>query len=130
MMWLFVGGVQSTSVAEVAENINKMLKDNYKKIAMLNLNRSFYLPTSSEFYENAINLNLDFIPRRIIAIVKHEKDDIEHAIDSKYNFSSDTQIHTGKVMIHIDITTKSTLKFVYFALATGNFFVKEIIAIE
>ena len=103
---------------------------NYKKIAMLNLNRSFYLPTSSEFYENAINLNLDFIPRRIIAIVKHEKDDIEHAIDSKYNFNSDTQIHTGKVMIHIDITTKTTLKFVYFALATGNFFVKEIVAIE
>ena len=40
-MLLFGGGVQSTSVAEVPENITKMIKNNYKKIAEVRIDGSF-----------------------------------------------------------------------------------------
>lgn len=54
------GGVQSTSVAEVPENITKMLGQ-YKKIAIGNANKKFTQVTS----EQTINLNLTFKPSRV-----------------------------------------------------------------
>ena len=103
---------------------------NYKKIAIINPNKSFYLPSSSEWKESIINLNLDFIPKRIIATVEQEINPISDSVDSKYNFDNKTATYGNKVRVYITNITKASVKLVYFTSTSGRFEIKEIIAIE
>lgn len=73
-MLSFVGGVQSTSVAEVAENIRNMLGQ-YKKIAIID-----FSPTTS------VKLNINFNPTKFIIILKNIRNGDCVAIDSNLGF--------------------------------------------
>lgn len=68
------GGVQSTSVAEVAENIRNMLGQ-YKKIAIID-----FSPTTS------VKLNINFNPTKFIIILKNIRNGDCVAIDSNLGF--------------------------------------------
>lgn len=102
----------------------------YKKVAILNPSKSFYLTPSSEWNESVINLNLDFIPKRIIATVKQEINPISDSVDSRYNFDKNTATFGNKVRVYLTNITKTSVKFAYFTSTNGRFEIKEIIAIE
>ena len=123
------GGTRANTISEVPSKIDEML-GNYKKIAIINPNKSFYLPSSSEWKESIINLNLDFIPKRIIATVEQEINPISDSVDSKYNFDNKTATYGNKVRVYITNITKASVKLVYFTSTSGRFEIKEIIAIE
>ena len=65
-----MGGVQSTSVAKVPENITKMLRDNYKKIAIIKPNKTLQFLSTFGETDFVIDTNLNFNPSLIILVLQ------------------------------------------------------------
>lgn len=63
------GGVQSTSVAEVPENITKMLGQ-YKKIAIIKPNKTLQFLSTFGETDFVIDTNLNFNPNLIILVLQ------------------------------------------------------------
>ena len=125
------GGVQSTSVAEVPENITKMLGQ-YKKIAIIDTSGKF-LRTGTEV---SIKLNISFVPSRFfINITSNNNGNYQTVtIDSTkgYMLMAPMQGYMAKINKN-KITynnSNKTLKIVPEHIGGGPDEIKQIIAIE
>lgn len=127
------GGITSKRLSEIPDNINKMLRDNYKKVAFLNTSNIF-LKTNTE---SKIKINVNFTPSRFFVVLKKESYDgygYDYAtIDSLKGLSI---LYNNVVMVDItkgdikyDNITKE-LKIKPTRVNTGPNEVIEVIAIE
>ena len=71
------GGVQSTSIAEITDNIKSMLKQ-YNKVAIINneitlsnINNNTSNNYNNNLAKNTVSINLDFVPKIIIVSLKN-----------------------------------------------------------
>lgn len=120
-LW-YGGGITSKSLSEIPNNINKMLRDNYKKIAIIKTN--IKLTDGSGYRNTKIPLNLEFTPKYITVICQEDKSDNFDSI--VYPFNKNQNTSSGGLMgCILDVTNK---EFIINAVCI-NTYVKEIIAI-
>ena len=86
------GGVQSTSVAEVPENITKML-GNYKKIAIIKPNKTLQFLSTFGETDFVIDTNLNFNPSLIILVLQGDAFKKKINVISTYNYDYRTTVY-------------------------------------
>ena len=127
------GGVQSTSVAEIPNNIKSMISKNYKKIAIIK--NDSIISLNGRRKEVKIPLRLDLEPNLIFLTIESLKDGSLPTVNSKYHISEETCSigYFGYNMIKVWVETFSKDEMDIVISCTDReqtFKILEIIAIE
>ena len=110
-----LGGERAIDLSDVPNKINKMIIDNYKKIAEISTKKSLNMKsnlTNLGYAKNTIAMSLNFKPERIFAHY-NDKDYVSFSgnVDSKTNFSPTTQQKGLEVSCYIENVTQNSFDF-------------------
>ena len=125
------GGTIANTISDVPSAIDKMLKENYKKIAIINRSDSFSLDAERWKTFNVTGLNLPFTPQRIFILFHQSKEKKQTILDSTIhiNQSSTSDGYSVKGYISNLKETSFSLNF-YLDMGRATVTLKQIIAIE
>lgn len=110
------GGTIASSISAVPEAIDKMLKENYKKIAVLTLNKEFTgLYTSIKTL--SFSFNVDFNPKEAFLICQAKRDDNKQEYEGYFIVDSK---HDCNAMVFYTNPYSQSVKFDNFKISNGN----------
>lgn len=126
------GGIASKSLSEIPDNINKMLKDNYKKVAIINITQHIDVPKNTSFRTTKVNLNLTFQPSMIFVLFENSANGRSKDImSSKEHYNLSTSFSRSTLVMYITSVTKNGFNLnIRDDTQNSRVEIKQIIAIE
>ena len=124
------GGTTSKSLAEVPDNINKMLGQ-YKKIAILNITQPIEVQRGSSFSATGVKFNLTFSPSLIFVRFENSANGVfKDIMSSKEHYSQSKHFSRSSLVTYITNVTKAGFNFNAKSDSGDWVEIKQIIAIE
>lgn len=125
------GGTIADTISDIPSAIDKMLKENYKKIAIINRSDSFSLDADRWKTFNVTGLNLPFTPQRIFILFHQSKEKKQTILDSTIHINQSSTSDGYSVKGYISNLKETSFKLnFYLDMGSATVTLKQIIAIE
>ena len=125
MKEFYRGGTIADTISDVPSAIDKMLKENYKKVAIIEMDTT--ISKTGAYWRKKININTNFKQNFIFVTLEYKK---KFSIASSKLHKIENPLYTNNLFVHFENITDNSFDICFQSSYEGDPKITQVIAIE